>query len=155
MASYLLFEPIFKYPFGWQDQPSKENKTVYISSEGTTSKKYDNKLEGIFKEIDNPSLSIAIRQGSEILWNNAIGYADVNRRQKATTQTQYRIGSTSKAVTSVALGLLIDEGKISLNDTVGTFLPSLDEHLRKITVGQLASHTSGIRNYGICLCFPI
>lgn len=155
MASYFLFEPIFQYPFGWENVPSKENEKVYVAHNELTSQEYDRKLENTFKELDNPSLSIAIGQGSELVWNNAIGYADIVKNQKATPLNQYRIGSTSKAVTSVGLGLLIDEGKISLKDTVGTFLPSLNANLRMISVGQLASHTSGIKNYGVCLCLPI
>src|SRR5690606_12487415 len=65
----------------------------------------------------------------------------------------FRIGSVSKAVTSVGLGKLLEQEKIRLNDTVGKYVPYFEHP--EITIRQLASHTSGIRNYGLCFCFPI
>ena len=152
---YFLFEPVFQYPLGWKELPSLQDEKALTFHADTTFLKYDNMLGSFFRKLNNPSISIAIGHKGSVYWNNTIGYKDIPTKQQATVQTQYRIGSTSKAVTSMGLALLLDKKKLKLTDTVGAYIPTLPDNLKKITVAQLASHTSGIRNYGTCFCFPI
>jgi CubicO group peptidase (beta-lactamase class C family) len=67
---------------------------------------------------------------------------------KADFDTRFRIGSTSKAVTAVGVGVLIDSGKLKLEQPIASFPHA-------VTLGQVMSHRAGIRNYGLCLCFPV
>ena len=69
--------------------------------------------------------------------------------------TVFRIGSSSKAVTSVAMGVLIDDGAVDLDAPMSTYVPDISEPLSPITTRQAMSHTAGVRDYGLCLCFPI
>lgn len=155
LLCYFLFEPVFQYPLGWEELPSIQDEKPYTVHIDITLQEYDDMLESFFKKTENPSISIAIGHKGSVYWDNTIGYTDISTKQQATAQTQYRIGSSSKAVTSMELALLLDQKKLKLSDTVGAYIPSLPDHLKKITVAQLASHTSGIRNYGTCFCFPI
>ncbi|EAQ39541.1 beta-lactamase family protein [Dokdonia sp. MED134] len=152
---YFLFEPVFHYPVGWKELPLQQDEKLHTLHTDTTLFKYDNMLESLFKKMDNPSLSIAVGYKGKVYWSNTIGYKDISKKQQATEQTQYRLGSTSKAVTSMGLSLLLEKKILQLSDTAGDYIPSLPENLKNITVAQLASHTSGIRNYRTCFCFPI
>lgn len=123
------------------------------SERGNT--KADEILTEAFLNLKTPSLSAAIGINDTLVWSNAIGYADFDKKIPANQQTKYRIGSTSKSLTSIGLGVLLQDHILQLNSTVKEFVPYAGKELSELTVKQLASHTSGIRNYGTCLCFPI
>ena len=65
----------------------------------------------------------------------------------ASPDNVYRLGSTSKTLTGVLLGRLVDAGAIDLDATVVDYAPDLPEHVRGITLTQLAAHTGGVRHY--------
>src|SRR5688572_24230264 len=98
-------------------------------------------------EINTPAISIAIGIDNQIVWSQAIGYKDVEKLEPADINTKFRVGSTSKAVTSVALGKLVQNKLIDLDGTIQNYVPFFDASKPPITIRQLASHSSGIRNY--------
>lgn len=152
---FFLLEPIFRYNSGWQSFPESNKLSPLILHQDLTSRKADTLLKDIFLELKTPSISIAIGRNDSVVYSNTIGYKDVKNKQETDLKTRYRIGSTSKAVTAVGLGVLIQDKKIHLDSKVKEFVPYASTILSDITVRQLASHTSGIRNYGTCFCFPI
>ncbi|MDT0685862.1 serine hydrolase domain-containing protein [Autumnicola psychrophila] len=79
----------------------------------------------------------------------------LKKKNFADSITKYRIGSISKSLTSVGLGLLFERKTIEPNSIVENYVPYANSKLSKLTIKELASHTSGIRNYSSCLCFPI
>jgi len=91
-----------------------------------------------------PSAEIAIVRDGKIVFNKAYGKA--NDGLLARTNLPYQIASNSKQFTAMALLLLEDEGKLSLDDHVSKFLPGITGG-DKITIRQLLSHTSGIQDF--------
>jgi Beta-lactamase class C and other penicillin binding proteins len=91
-----------------------------------------------------PSASIAIVRGGKIVLTKAYGKA--NETLAARTDMPYQIASNSKQFTAMALLLLEDEGKLSLDDHVSKFLPGIAGGDR-ITIRQLLSHTSGLQDF--------
>ena len=91
-----------------------------------------------------PSASVAIVRDGKIVFTKAYGQA--NQGLPARPDLPYQIASISKQFTAMALLLLEDEGKLSLNDTVSEWLPGISGGDR-IKVGQLLNHTSGLRDY--------
>jgi CubicO group peptidase (beta-lactamase class C family) len=89
-----------------------------------------------------PSLAAAVLRDGEIVWETAVGAADVVHERAATADTQYRIGSITKTFTAAAIMQLRDAGKLDLED-------SLDAHLDGVphtpTLRRLLSHTSGMQ----------
>ena len=77
----------------------------------------------------------------------ASGLADIARRQKIRTGDRFWIGSVTKTFMAVVVMQLVDEGRISLDDTVHELLPGVVRDGRKIRVRHLLSHTSGIPEY--------
>ncbi|GAB4039587.1 serine hydrolase domain-containing protein [Spirosoma gilvum] len=98
-------------------------------------------------EIMTPAISVAVGMDNRIVWAAARGYKNIERQEPADTTTQFRIGSSSKAVTSMALGKLLQQNLVQLDDPIQSYLSFLDPFYPSITIRQLAAHTSGIRNY--------
>jgi serine beta-lactamase-like protein LACTB, mitochondrial len=105
-------------------------------------------------KLNAPSLSAAVSVNGQIVWANAVGYEDLDRKIPATTASAYRMGSTAKAVTSVMAGILIDKGAIDLEAPLSRYMPDLAAPMAGLTVRQIMSHTGGVRNYQLCFCFP-
>lgn len=93
-----------------------------------------------------PSASIAIVRNNQISYLQAYGDARVQPRTAATPDMRYAIGSISKQFTATAILMLAEEGKLSLDDPVGKFLPDLTR-ANEVTIRQLLSHTSGYQDY--------
>jgi D-alanyl-D-alanine carboxypeptidase len=89
-----------------------------------------------------PSASIAVVRGGQIVFAKAYGRRSVSPDRPATTGARYNIASVAKQMTATALLMLVDEGKLSLDDTVDRWMPELTE-AKRITVRQVLSHTAG------------
>src|SRR6478672_5389875 len=91
-----------------------------------------------------PSASIAIVRDGQIAYTRAYGNASAT--MPARPDLPYQIASNSKQFTAMAILLLEDEGKLSLNDPVSKWVSGITEG-DKITIRQLLSHTSGLQDY--------
>src|ERR1043165_4775675 len=89
-----------------------------------------------------PSASIAVVKDGKIVYLNAYGSARLDPKTPATPAMRYSIGSISKQFTAAAMLLLQEQGKLSLDDKVGKFIPDLTR-ANEVTIRQLLSHTSG------------
>ena len=93
-----------------------------------------------------PSASIAVVKDGKIVYLNAYGAARLEPRVPATTSMRYSIGSISKQFTAAAILFLQEQGKLSLDDKVGKYIPDLTR-ANEVTIRQLLSHTSGYQDY--------
>src|SRR5438445_9988306 len=90
-----------------------------------------------------PSISAAAIGNGEIVWQEALGLADVDGEVDATPDTQYRIGSITKTFTATAVMQLRDAGELDLDDTLGEHIPGA-EHGR-LTLRRMLAHVSGLQ----------
>jgi CubicO group peptidase (beta-lactamase class C family) len=93
-----------------------------------------------------PSVSIAIVQGGKVAYEKAYGKAHLDPTVDAKAEMRYSIGSVSKQLLVGAVLLLVQDGKLSLDDRVSRYLPNLTR-AGEITIRQLLSHTSGYQDY--------
>jgi len=93
-----------------------------------------------------PSASIAIVQGGKVVYEKAYGHARLDPAVDAKAEMRYCIGSVSKQLLAGAVLLLVQDGKLSLDDRVSRYLPNLTQS-GDITIRQLLSHTSGYQDY--------
>ena len=104
----------------------------------------DSAVTKTLAESGVPSAEIAVVRGGEVVLNKAYGKA--NEHLAATPNLPYQIASNSKQFTAMALLLLEDEGKLSLDDPISKYVPGITEG-DKISIRQLLSHTSGIEDF--------
>lgn len=101
----------------------------------------------LMKTNSIPGLSIAVATENEIVWAQGFGFADLENKTSVKLNSKFRIGSISKTLTALAIGKLIDDYEINLSDEVHKYVAYLPKKKYPITIGQLASHTAGIRDY--------
>lgn len=96
------------------------------------------------KTTQVPSASVAVVQGGRIVFARA--YGEQGPGKAAIANARYPIASISKQITATAILMLADEGKLSLDDAVGKYVPGLTSG-DTVTIRQILSHTSGYRDY--------
>ena len=95
-----------------------------------------------------PSASIALVSGDKVIWSGAFGYSNLWARTPATPSTTYLIGSTFKAMSTVALLQQMEQGKFKLDDRVNDYLTEFkiqkEDPKNPVTFRHLFTHTSGL-----------
>ena len=123
---------------------SAKEETNSLSPE--VSKKIDDAVTKMLSESGVPSASIAVVKDGILTYTKAYGLADIESHRSATTSMIYSIGSISKQLTAASILLLAEEGKLSLDDSVGRWLPDLTR-ANEVTIRQVLSMTSGYQDY--------
>jgi len=95
-----------------------------------------------------PGLSVAVGVGGDIVWAEGFGFADMEKRVPVAPTMRFRIGHTSKALTSVAAGLLLEKGQLHLEDEIQTYVPAFPRKQWPVTLRELMGHVAGVRHYG-------
>jgi len=93
-----------------------------------------------------PSASVAVVKDGQIAYLRAFGNARLDPATPAKPEMRYSIGSISKQFTAAAILLLQEQGKLSLDDKVGKFIPGLTR-ANEVSIRQILSHTSGYQDY--------
>lgn len=158
-AGFGWFEPMLVWSSGWQPLPQFEDApstpAVLDESWRRAGEEASARLREARRKLGAPAVSAAVSLGGVPVWAEAIGLADIESGRPVSTESQFRLGSSSKAVTSLAIGTLLDAGAIDLELPVGSYVRDLEHPLAGITTRQALSHTAGVRNYGWCFCFPV
>jgi CubicO group peptidase (beta-lactamase class C family) len=106
----------------------------------------DNIARKVLDTTGVPSASLAVVKDGKIAYVQAYGDARLEPKTLATSQMAYSIGSISKQFTAAAVMLLQQEGKLSLDDKVGKWLPDLTR-ANGVTLRQVLSMTAGYQDY--------
>ena len=104
-------------------------------------------LKQLKQKLHLPGLSVCVAVKGKIVWQQGWGYADIASKRPITPQTKFRAGSISKSMTSLALGKLVEQGKLNLDEDVRTYVTYFPKKKHPFTVRQLAGHLSGISHY--------
>lgn len=113
-------------------------------------KEFDTYVDNARKEWQVPGLAVAVVKDGKIIFKKGYGVREINTNNLVDTQTIFSCGSTTKAMTAVCMGLLVDEGAVNWNDPVTKYLPDFklyDVHVtRELKVRDLFIHNSGVGN---------
>ena len=113
---------------------------------------YEAKAASFVKENRLPGAAVGIVHEDKLVWSKGIGFADVSKKRRADPKTLYRIASITKTFTATAVMQLRDEGKLSLDDPLVTYLPELASAtstfgpIEGLTIRRLLSHESGLQS---------
>ena len=89
-------------------------------------------------------VSIVVARGGEAPIERSYGFADSAAQRRVDASTAYRIGSISKQFTAALVLKLVDQKRLSLNDTIGRYVAGLKPEWNGVTVEQLLNHTAGL-----------
>lgn len=93
-----------------------------------------------------PGLCVLVARDAKIVFQGALGLADVESGRKLDTSSKFRIGTVTKQFTAAAILKLVEAGELSVDDTLDKYLPKYPG-IADVTIHQLLSHTSGIPSY--------
>jgi serine beta-lactamase-like protein LACTB len=97
-------------------------------------------------EQNLPGLSVAVAAGDGIVWAEGFGWADLDKRVPVAPETRFRIGTASTALTSAAVGLLLEKDRLKLDDEIQTHVPEFPKKQWPVTLRQLMGHVAGVTN---------
>jgi len=100
-----------------------------------------------FATRNAPGGAVMVIQNSEVLHEAAYGLADVEKRTPLTTKHLFHIGSVGKQFTALGILMLVEQGRLNLDEPIGASLPELVRFGPRLTIRHLLNHTSGIPDY--------
>lgn len=121
-------------------------KAVHSQTDAKLADALDEMMTSVYKPDAPGAALIAIRNGQVIL-RKGYGLANLELGVPVAPEMVFRLGSISKQFTAVAILMLAEEGKLTLDDEVTKFLPDFPMHGQRITIKHLLTHTAGIINY--------
>ena len=95
----------------------------------------------------SPGFAVGVIQDGELIHESYWGYANLEHQVQIDAVSKFYIASMSKQFTAALIGQLIEEEKISLNDSVRDYLPELPEVYEPVTIAHCLWHTGGVREY--------
>lgn len=123
------------------------SSTAHAQDTGNLVRYIDSVANAAVAQHRTAGVSIAVVKNGRQVLAKGYGFADLENDVAATPQTVYRIGSVTKQFTSAGIMRLIEQGKLSLDDTLQKFLPTFPTQGNRVTIRHLLNHTSGIKNY--------
>ena len=117
-----------------------------LSQAQSLESKIDKILRTQFK-TNETGVSALVAKDGNVIYRKAFGKADLELDVDMTSKNVFEVGSITKQFTSVAILMLLEEGKLSLDDEITKFIPTYPTNGKKITIHHLLTHTSGIKSY--------
>jgi len=100
-----------------------------------------------FATPDSPGLAVGVLREGHLIFARGYGLADLKTKAPITAKTNFRLASVSKQFTATSIMLLVHDGKLSYDDTLTRIFPEFPDYGKKITVGNLLNHISGLKDY--------
>lgn len=107
-------------------------------------------IESLFRDFGHPNApgaSVMVIHNGKTIFAKGFGLADLERKTPCTTNTNFRLASVTKPFTAMAVLMLVERGKLSLDDRLTDFFPEFPAYGKQITVRHLLTHTSGLLDY--------
>lgn len=109
----------------------------------------DRLVQAKVREMNIPGYSLAVVYKGRTVLQKGYGFADREARVPVTPETVFGLASVTKTFTGLALLLLVDDGKVRVEDTLDKYYDGLSPAYRKLTIRQLASMTAGVPEKGV------
>jgi len=100
-----------------------------------------------YNNQESPGCALGVIRDGEFVYRRGYGMANLELDVPISPQSVFRIASTSKQFTAMAIALLAEREKLALDDTLKEYYPSYPAWADDVTISQLVHHTSGVRDY--------
>lgn len=119
-----------------------------VTAQDAVSEQVDGAVEAQRTAQRIPGVALAVCRNGELIKATGYGMANVELDAKVTPETIFQTGSVGKQFTAMAVMMLVEEGKIGLDEKVSKYIPESPAIWNQVTVRNLLTHTSGIADYG-------
>ncbi|MEM7085507.1 MAG: serine hydrolase [Bacteroidota bacterium] len=122
----------------------------FLSVVAIKAQSLDTALDQLLNEkyaAGDPGAAALIAKNGKVIYRKAFGTANLELDVPMKPEHVFELGSITKQFTSVAILMLMEQGKLSLEDDITKFIPDYPTHGKKISVHSLLNHTSGIKSY--------
>ena len=109
--------------------------------------KVDDYVQGVMKERKIPGIALLVVQDNKVVLSKGYGFSNVELQVPVKPETVFQSGSMGKQFTAAAVMMLVEEGKIGLEDPLTKYFPEAPAAWKNVTVRQLLSHTGGFTDY--------
>ena len=120
---------------------------IFLSASAVRADVLDDRIRSIMAERHIPGAAVAVVRNGKVVRMKGYGVATLEFNVPVTTETVFEIGSVSKQMTAAGIMLLVQDGKVSLDEKVSRYLPNTPESWSNVTVRHLLTHTSGVKSY--------
>jgi CubicO group peptidase (beta-lactamase class C family) len=117
-----------------------------VSAAAQSAEQYQSVLSALYPG-DEPGAAALVARDGDVVFRGASGMASLELGVPLAPDMVFEIGSITKQFTSAAIMMLLEEGKLALDDPITKFLPDYPAYGENITVEHLLTHTSGIVSY--------
>ena len=100
-----------------------------------------------FEQEGSPGVALGIIHQGTFILKRGYGLANIEDNIPISSQTIFNVGSVAKQFTATCAALLIEQGDLSLEDSIATYFPQMPDYGHKILIRHLIYHTSGLRDY--------
>lgn len=143
----LLFLAFLVSAYSAVGQVNPHPKTIHHNAYQKAIRLAQRYVDSLRVKQDIPGISVCVGNPQHMIWAQGFGYADLENRQPVTMESKFRLGSVSKSLTSMAIGRLVEDGRLDLDAPVQQYVPTFPPKKYPFTARQLATHTAGIRHY--------
>ena len=126
---------------------------VVMSARATAAQSLDaatvRRIDSVFARFspETPGCAAGVYANGRVVFAKGYGSSNIEYGVPITPQTPFIMGSVSKQFTAAAIALLVQDGRIRLDDDVRKYVPELPDYGKKITIDELVHHTSGLRDF--------
>jgi len=135
MKQYLLLIIFLSCTFFGYGQQTKQLKSI------------DKYIQKVIKINEIPGLAVGIVKDDKILFEKYYGIENLENFQKVNERSMFRVYSTTKLISNVAVFQLVEKGRLSLDDKISKYLDNLPSAWQNVQVKNLLSHSSGIPDF--------
>lgn len=114
---------------------------------GQTADKVDDYVNGEMKKRQIPGLALLVVRDGKVVRSQGYGFSNVELQVPVKPETVFQSGSVGKQFTAAAVMMLVEEGKVGLDDRITKYFPQAPAAWNQVTVRQLLSHTAGFTDY--------
>lgn len=100
-----------------------------------------------YQSMDKPGASVLVFKDDKIVFKKGYGVSNVSTQEKITQNTNFRLASVTKQFTAMSILLLVQKGRIKLEDPLTKYFPSFPAYGKDIKIKHLLTHTSGLMDY--------
>jgi CubicO group peptidase (beta-lactamase class C family) len=106
-----------------------------------------NRLFAQWDRADSPGAAVVVVKDGAVVYRHGYGCADLEHRIPISPQTLFDVASVAKQFTGLSAAMLVQQGKLSLDDEIHKHLPDVPDFGKPITINHLVHHTSGLRDW--------